>query len=289
MKITNFKVYDIAESIVASGFPMLDQYRNIDYEDAVEELTGIFENPKKLEKNQHWQRACALCKTSIGSGHDNFLSGILISANVTATVKWWTQFQRYHFSQIVSSMSTMHRLRSMIQKCSFTYTNEEDGFMDMLESFESVLHRADNNTVSDSELAYRCPMGLELTARITTNYRQLKTIYMQRRNHKLPEWGVFCSWIEKLPFASEFIFSDYHTENEEYQKAEIHDRDKKIAELNKLISSYEDKIDSLTQQIRSNESKFKKLNDTLSEKVEMQLKKIMSSAMACSKMKVKKK
>jgi hypothetical protein len=49
-----------------------------------------------------------------------------------------------------------------------------------------------------------CPMGLMLTARITTNYLQLKLMHKQRRNHKLEEWQEFCDWIEELPF-SEWI------------------------------------------------------------------------------------
>ena len=36
---------------------------------------------------------------------------------------------------------------------------------------------------------------------MTTNYRQLKTIYFQRRTHRLPEWRVFCELIETLPYA----------------------------------------------------------------------------------------
>ena len=44
-----------------------------------------------------------------------------------------------------------------------------------------------------------CPMGLMLTARITTNYLQLKSMYNQRKSHKLEEWRVFCEWIESLP------------------------------------------------------------------------------------------
>jgi hypothetical protein len=34
---------------------------------------------------------------------------------------------------------------------------------------------------------------------MTTNYRQLKTIYHQRKNHRLPEWREFCEWILTLP------------------------------------------------------------------------------------------
>ena len=55
------------------------------------------------------------------------------------------------------------------------------------------------------EILYSNPCGMKLTARITTNYRQLKTIYAQRRTHRLPEWQAFCKWIETLP-CSNLIF-----------------------------------------------------------------------------------
>ena len=54
-------------------------------------------------------------------------------------------------------------------------------------------------------LLYSNPCGFELTARLTTNYRALKTIYSQRKNHRLPEWREFCKEIEKLPYAKELI------------------------------------------------------------------------------------
>lgn len=50
-----------------------------------------------------------------------------------------------------------------------------------------------------------CPMGLEQTMRVTTSYLQLKTIYLQRRHHKLKEdWGNFCDWCESLPYFKEW-------------------------------------------------------------------------------------
>ena len=54
------------------------------------------------------------------------------------------------------------------------------------------------------EILYSNPAGFRMTARMTTNYRQLKTIYRQRKTHRLPEWRAFCEWIETLP-NSEFI------------------------------------------------------------------------------------
>ncbi|BAO04849.1 uncharacterized protein CBO05P1_130 [Clostridium botulinum B str. Osaka05] len=59
------------------------------------------------------------------------------------------------------------------------------------------------NKTQDKEdylkLLYSNPSGFELTARLTTNYRALKTVYSQRKNHRLPEWREFCKWIETLP------------------------------------------------------------------------------------------
>ena len=50
-------------------------------------------------------------------------------------------------------------------------------------------------------LLYNVPVGFQLTAGMTTNYRQLKTIYAQRKTHRLPEWREFCKWIESLPYS----------------------------------------------------------------------------------------
>ena len=64
------------------------------------------------------------------------------------------------------------------------------------------------------EILYSNPCGFKLTARMTTNYRQLKTIYGQRRQHRLPEWREFCKWIEQLPYA-ELICGDEILNNKE--------------------------------------------------------------------------
>ena len=64
------------------------------------------------------------------------------------------------------------------------------------------------------EILYSNPAGFKLTARLTTNYRCLKNIWRQRRNHRLPEWREFCKWIETLPYAKELICYEKENENE---------------------------------------------------------------------------
>ena len=50
-----------------------------------------------------------------------------------------------------------------------------------------------------------CPMGLLLTARVATNYLQLKTMYKQRKHHPLQEWKLFNDWIIGLPYSKYII------------------------------------------------------------------------------------
>lgn len=53
------------------------------------------------------------------------------------------------------------------------------------------------------KVLYNTPSGLKLTARLTTNYRALKTVKKQRSKHRLNEWRELCEWIDTLPHFKE--------------------------------------------------------------------------------------
>ena len=72
-----------------------------------------------------------------------------------------------------------------------------------INSKEDVLYVAWMQIVSN------CPLGLELWMRVSTNYKQLQTIYYQRRYHKLKEdWNAVINMIKELPYFKEFILGD---------------------------------------------------------------------------------
>lgn len=198
MKITFSRVYDLHESIAASGLPMVARYNE-----------GVFGAiVSDMDHGVHissMDRAFRLASAQDGSGHKNFLSGILVSLNVTATQVWWMQFERYHFAQIVSSMSKMHRLKQILDNQSEMAFHEDTNLEEIVVTLRNILDKVNYGEEPETELIYSCPMGLELTARVTTNYLQLRTIYVQRRNHKLQEWRDFCAWIEGLPLADKLI------------------------------------------------------------------------------------
>ena len=200
MNISNIGIYDFNESIVASGLPMMAEYSEKWFENEVELLAKCAD----ITSNPHFKRAVKLASNPAGSGHCNFLSGITVAMNVTATNVWWMQMERYHFVQIVSSQSKMHRLKQMVMEGN-KYPFDKKTDIDAI----CVLHcLGEDEDADDEKLVYSCPMGLELTARITTNYLQLKTIWNQRHNHKLTEWKDFCRFIESLPFAPELIITN---------------------------------------------------------------------------------
>ena len=190
MRITNLQVYDMNNSIRASGYPM--------------KASLDFDAQHRYIDDLDWKRAVSLASRESSEGHDNFLSGIIVSFDLTCTIKMWTEFERYHFAQIVSSQSTMHRLTKMELDTACTpYTDP-----DMVNRLKFLQKRYNENpnTINFLTLLYSCPVGLHLTARVTTNYRQLKTMIKQRHNHKLPEWRDFCKQIvSQCPLAYNFL------------------------------------------------------------------------------------
>ena len=202
--VSDCHVYDLDESVRASKYPMA-----VDHNKTNSEITD---------------RTKSLGRTGMGEGHDNFLSGIVVNFDLTITNKMWVEAERYHFFQIVSSQSTMHRISkigenrnnfdSHVDTRTLSILNEKIAEYNRLSS----LATPDDLTVTQKrdellkeaylDILMNVPAGLKLTARISTNYRQLKTIYYQRKNHRLPEWRKFCNWMEtELPHFKELCLN----------------------------------------------------------------------------------
>lgn len=182
-QIENVEIYGLEQSIRASKFPMA-----VDVNKCTSDI-------KPTTKQ--------LGRVATGTGHDNFLKGIVVQFDLTMTPKMSVELERYHFIDFVSSQSTMHRI---------TKFNLDEAYIDYVDPrcIEIIKEKvAQYNALEDTtteeakklylEILYSNPCGMYLTARMTTNYQQLKTIYQQRRNHRLPEWQTFCDWVETLP------------------------------------------------------------------------------------------
>lgn len=200
VEITATKVYDIGESIIASGFPMTTSYDADLFEDSSRWLQYLvnhdFPSAQTHEDAEDQiKRARKLASNPADSGHGNFLKGIRVSMNVTGPIKWWIEAQRYSHFDIVSSQSTMHRgirfnLRNMLPR------GFPDELIKLLEGYQAAVVRGE---LTAQEFVKMLPAALEYTGRVSTNYMQLKIMYQQRKNHALKEWHIFCDWCSGLP------------------------------------------------------------------------------------------
>ena len=182
--ILNTEVYGVEKAIKASGNPM----------------RTVFDRTEINEKDV--KRANLLGSAPNGQGHDNFLKGILVQMDVIAPLYWWKQAQRYHWFDFVSSQSTMHCLAkfNVTTQCVSDTNKEVMALVEKILADYLAMADTDPNKISKwRELVASLPCGFCLGATMTTNYQQLKTMYLQRRNHRLKEWHIFCDWCETLP------------------------------------------------------------------------------------------
>lgn len=190
VEVTNIKVYDLEESVIACRNAM--------------RLTPPEYTQEEFEKSL--PRAIKLANTPVGSAHGNFLCGIRVAFDIKYPAYFTPELQRYHFNDIVTSSSKMHRLMQMDMNVCFNkyVLPERKAHMEFLIS----KYKEKPSYEMFMTVLSNCPLGVELFMRCTTNYLQLKNIYHQRKHHKLIEdWQEgFCKdFIEKLPYANEFI------------------------------------------------------------------------------------
>lgn len=253
MKIDNVKVYGLGESIVASGLPMVEEYDGASFdEDAtalkllrrkyecldvvtggpvdVDDLCKAAEREEVPFLSRHLKRAKSLASCAGGESHDCFLAGVVVQCNVTAPRYWFPEMQRYSFIYPISSTSTMHRLKKLCKKAieikqagggqaladlinaHFSKATWPVIIDDFLSFAEARMKQTDVNV---EELKANLPNGWLQTMRISTNYRQFRTIIRQRHNHGLKEWRDFCAWIETLPMAKDLILGGMKQEEDE--------------------------------------------------------------------------
>lgn len=209
LEIKNTRVYDLKESIIACRNAM--RLEMPEYTD--EEFEKGFARAKKLVQAS---------KNGTVKCHDNFMTGIRVSFDLKYTQYITKQFQRYHWFDYVSSSSLMHRITKMdFEKCCNKYVTQES--IDQMKRLIIEYNEISNELVLDGyhedhtkrlyeawmRVISNCPMGTELFVRVSTNYKQLQTIYFQRKGHKLKEdWGEFEKWVESLPYAHELIIGD---------------------------------------------------------------------------------
>lgn len=207
---------NIAESLVISGFPK--STKEYTPEGLAHEIDSLYRTLFTMDSRQRenmpiseamWEkvepylrRGKYLGRAIPNSGHDCYLKGVTFNMIINAPSYWYPQYQRYHFTDIISSQSKMHKLTEMDlnSQCTVDVDARVIGILNKyIEKFNNATDKETKDTLF-KQIVANTPMGLTLTCGITMNYLQIKSMVGQREHHKIDEWCKdFVDFANELP------------------------------------------------------------------------------------------
>ena len=152
---------------------------------------------KNLEEDLTPMYAVADRLATMDGGHNKFLEAIAVWIDIIAPRYWWQQMATYRIGTSFQSESTMYN----IMKRPLT---KEDFECIIPQPFFDYL----NTMIQDGkfeEVKGLLPEGYLQERMMVTNYKALRNIYQQRKNHKLEEWRYFCTELENRLTYPEYL------------------------------------------------------------------------------------
>ena len=176
----------------------------------------IFEQDGKPYRSGIGPNDLALMKKlgDAGPDHGKFLRMITVTADITAPLYWYKEYDTYKVGTVANSCSTMHKIAEKeftLDDFSHEYLNEKSLYM--LNDTIQYLNAVREAFIETKDKHYwwqmiqLLPSSYNQRRTVQLNYAVLKNIYHARKGHKLDEWNQFCQWIEGLPY-SELITRD---------------------------------------------------------------------------------
>lgn len=169
-----------------------------------------------------------------GSTDAKYRRMINVTADITAPLYWWKEYDTYKVSTVANSCSTMHKIHAKeFTRDDFScehlieYGDPEEvptiavgeGLStieyelrrfwpsDILDLTISMLNRSRQMFLETKDKRFwwqmiqLLPSSYNQRRTIQLNYEVLAAIYPKRKDHKLDEWHTFCDWIHSLPYS----------------------------------------------------------------------------------------
>mgnify|MGYP003611636991 CR=1 FL=1 len=193
MNVENIKVYGLEEALANAGLP--------------------------FSKGEPKEQTLIKLANSGQRSHAKFLRQIMIGFNITASGMFMKEFDTYKIGVTRMSTSTMHTLlKQPLDYDNFSFHNIynseydipiEEEFkktLDIIFEFnKKVLKSNKSNDVKLMLIKTVLPESFNYISYITMNYEVLRTMYNDRKNHRLPEWKMFLETFDSIPYFNEFI------------------------------------------------------------------------------------
>lgn len=155
-----------------------------------------------------------------GTDHGKFLRMITVTADITAPLYWFKEYDTYKVGTVANSCSTMHKIADKKFELD-DFSHEHLSCIDigggtgspyrLLRETISMLNECRDLYLETKDKEYwwqliqLLPSSYNQRRTAQLNYAVLRNMYHARKNHKLDCWVAFCNWIETLPYAKELI------------------------------------------------------------------------------------
>lgn len=142
-----------------------------------------------------------------GNGHNKFLESIQVYLNLDAPRYFWQQLDTYRCGITKQSESTMHT----VLRAKLTQENFEDPIPPFYLEYLNELVEAKEF----KQLKNDMPEGFLQRRIVSTNYRTLQTMKIQREAHKLEQWQYFLNVLKRDLTYPELIWEEEEKGNED--------------------------------------------------------------------------
>jgi hypothetical protein len=141
-----------------------------------------------------------------GPSDSKFTRMIQVWVDMTLPLFLWSEFDTYKVGVTRNSCSTMYKLGTRdLTLDDFEESIVMDGFLKEFNTLVKKYREDKTNKELFFELKSILPSGYLMKSTLNMNYQVLRTIYFQRRNHRLRQWHTICEWIENLPYSQQLI------------------------------------------------------------------------------------
>jgi hypothetical protein len=127
-------------------------------------------------------------------GHNKFLESMQVWIEITAPRYWWQEFDTYRVGTTKQSESTIHTLaKKKITQADFSHPilKETIEHVNMLIHEYGIAETKEDKKIYFELIKANLPEGYLQKRMVCTNYKVLKNVIWQRKNHKLEEWHTF--------------------------------------------------------------------------------------------------
>lgn len=158
-----------------------------------------------------------------GPDHGKFLRMVNVTADITAPLYWWKEYDTYKVGTVANSCSTMHKIAAKPFSINdFSCQRLHAEYLEGMRETIRLLNRARDMYLSSLtqekplvkpkeywwQMIQLLPSSYNQRRTVQLNYEVLRKMYFARKDHKLDEWHTLCDWMLALPYFREICVGE---------------------------------------------------------------------------------